>query len=137
METLILLKRIAFKDNYTIGNLFLNEENNKICDTLEDKVREFTADDPKIWGQTAIPYGTYKVTKEVHNKFGRCFRIHNVPNFSNCIFIHSGNYPKDTHGCPLVGYNTVKGAVMNSKKALYKLFNLVPNNSEITIKIYK
>lgn len=136
METTILLKRVAFKDTYTIGNVYINIEHNKICDSLEDKVRSFTESDPKIWGETAIPFGTYKVTKELHTKFGRCFRIHNVPHFDG-IFIHAGNYAKDTHGCPLMGYNTVKGAVMNSRPALDKLFNLIDASHPIFIKIYK
>lgn len=136
METTILLKRVAFKPTYTIGNVFLNIEHKKICDSLEDKVRKFTADDPKVWGETAIPFGTYKVTKEIHTKFGRCFRVHNVPNFEG-IFIHAGNYPKDTHGCPLMGYNTVKGAVMNSRDALDKLWNLVPSDKPIFLKVYE
>lgn len=132
----ILLKRVALQETYTIGHVFLNDETNKICDSLEDRVRSFTAEDPKIWGETAIPYGAYVVTKEQHIKFGRCFRVHNVPHFAG-IFIHCGNYAKHTHGCPLLGYNTVKGAVMDSRKAMDKLFNLIPNNAEITLKIYK
>lgn len=136
MKSEILLKRVVFEEDYTIGRVFLDNENVKVCDSLEDKVRLFTNEDPKVWGKTAIPYGTYKVTKENHHKFGKCFRIHSVPYFDG-IFIHSGNYAEHTHGCPLLGYNTVKGAVMNSRKALDKMFDLIPNRNEITIKIYK
>ena len=132
----ILLKRVAFEEKYTIGKVFLNDETVKICDSLEDKVREFTESDPKVCGETAIPFGEYKVTKEIHKKFGKCFRIHNVPYFEG-IFIHGGNYPSHTHGCPLLGYNTVKGAVMNSRKALDKLYNSIPDGVPIYIKIYK
>lgn len=142
MHTLILLKRIALQPTYTIGRFFVNDESNKICDCLEDPVRDYNKDgdlddqgETKIWGNTAIPYGEYKVTKELHHKFGKCFRIHNVKHFEG-IFIHSGNYPKDTHGCPLAGYNTAKGAVMNSRQALDKLYDAVPNGIDVKIKVY-
>ena len=143
MKTEILLNRIALKDKYTIGKVSVNTESNYICDSLEDPVRDKNNDgdltDPgeqKIWGDTAIPIGYYPVEK-IHNHphFGDSFRVYNVPSFDG-IFIHAGNYPKDTHGCPLMGYNTLKGAVMNSRPALNKLFAAVPDNSKIYLKVY-
>jgi hypothetical protein len=79
------------------------------CRTLEDVVR---VDDPatpqdegkKVWGQTAIPAGRYRVRMDVVSpRFGRILpRLEGVPGFTG-ILIHSGNTVEDTHGCILVG----------------------------------
>jgi len=132
MENKIEVKRIALKDTYTIGKLYYN--GTYVCDTLEDKVRSFTAADPKVFGQTAIPYGTYTVTKETNAHFGNHFRIHNVPYFDGTL-IHCGNTDIDTHGCILVGINSVKGQVLNSKVSLTKLYSLITNVTGLTIVI--
>ena len=56
----ILVKRFALKEKYTIGHMFIDGV--KVCDTLEDKVRDlnkngkFDNGEVKIPGQTAIPY---------------------------------------------------------------------------------
>ena len=62
----ILVKRIAKKPNYTIGKLFINGV--FFANTLENTDRGLTqsmSEDEikkkKIYGQTAIPTGTYKV----------------------------------------------------------------------------
>ena len=61
----IKLKRIALKKDYTIGKLYIDDV--YFCDTLEDAVRDlnkngkFDNGEKKIYGQTAIPYGTYEV----------------------------------------------------------------------------
>ena len=60
------LERKYFKDTYTIGNLYVNGK--YFCDTLEDKDRglddSMSLEDiksKKIYGQTAIPKGTYEI----------------------------------------------------------------------------
>ena len=62
----LLLKRTAKKENYTIGNLYVNDV--FFCNTLEDKDRGLHStqslleiQSKKVYGQTAIPYGTYKI----------------------------------------------------------------------------
>ena len=66
----VLVKRIAKKPNYTIGKLFINGV--FFANTLEDTDRGLTQNmsedeikKKKIYGQTAIPTGTYKVTLDV------------------------------------------------------------------------
>lgn len=113
------LKRIALLEEYTIGKLYIDDV--YFCDTLEDKVRDYNKDgdlldqgEEKIWGQTAIPYGTYKVILNLSPKFKRILpRLQNVKHFDG-ILIHRGNKAKDTHGCILVGKNTETGTVTNS-----------------------
>jgi hypothetical protein len=118
------LQRGALKDTYTIGKLYIDDV--YFCDTLEDKVRDYNKDgkldEPKVFGETAIPYGQYKVVISFSNKFNRELPLLlEVPEFEG-IRIHPGNTAIDTHGCILVGNNTEKGKVLNSKVTFDLLF---------------
>ena len=71
----------------------------------------------KVYGETAIPTGTYVVQWTFSNRF--CVympELINVPAFSG-IRIHSGNTAKDSLGCILVGENKAVGQVVNSRAA--------------------
>lgn len=149
------LKRIAKKDKYTIGHLYIN--NKYFCDTLEDPDRGLTSTmnlteikAKKIKGDTAIPMGTYKMTLDVvspkysnfskypYVKFcgGKMPRLLNIPGYEG-VLIHAGNTQKDTEGCLLVGENKVVGKVINSQvtwKKLYEILQKDKNNLSITIK---
>lgn len=151
----ILVKRIAKRDTYTIGKMYLDGK--YFCDTLEDTDRNLKQTDSlssikkvKIPNKTAIPTGTYEVTldivspkfssklfyKEVCN--GKLPRLLNVPGFDG-ILIHVGDGPRGaelTSGCILVGKNLVKGQLLNGKevfKALYKELLKDKENIIITI----
>ena len=50
----LILKRIALKETYTIGHLYVDGK--YFCDTCEDKVRDLSKEQ-KVYGETAIPYG--------------------------------------------------------------------------------
>ena len=149
------LKRIAKKDKYTIGHLYV--DNKFFCDTLEDPDRGLTSTmnlteikSKKIKGDTAIPTGTYKITLDVvspkysnfskypYVKFcgGKMPRLLNIPGYEG-VLIHAGNTQKDTEGCLLVGLNKVVGKVINSQvtwKKLYEILQKDKNNLSITIK---
>lgn len=124
MKTLkLLLPRVAKEPTYTIGKLCI--EGKYWCDTVEDKVRELVDanhdgdfDDKgegKVYGQTAIPAGTYPLTLSYSTRFKRLLpEIHNVPGFSG-IRIHAGNTAEDSHGCIIVGINDKKGWVSRSR----------------------
>lgn len=125
----ILLRRIALKEEYTIGKLYVNGVYE--CDTLEDKVRDLTKE-KKVYGKTAIPSGRYRITLGVQSpRFstkmayqfcaGYLPRLLNVPNFDG-VLIHIGNKPQDTEGCVLVGQNKIKGQVINSTNTFRKLY---------------
>lgn len=118
----IELHRKFFKETYTIGRVFI--DGIYFCDSLEDKVRDLKDinhdgdfDDPgegKIYGQTAIPCGKYKVGLYWWKKHQRFVPIlKSVSGFTG-ILIHSGATPKDTEGCILVGQNKEKGRLTNS-----------------------
>lgn len=139
----LLLVRTYLSDKYTIGKLYIN--NKYFCDTLEDKVRDINKDgkfgngEIKIHGETAIPYGTYKVIVNYSNHFQRNLPlILNVPSFEG-IRMHRGNTASDTEGCILLGENKIKGKIINStpyELALTKeLTNAQNNKEQITIKI--
>ena len=130
------LDRFYKGPNYTIGRLYIDGE--YFCDTLEDVDRGLLQSMSleeinclKVYGETAIPRGTYKITLDVQSpkyknrnqyKFCKGYlpRLLDVIGYDG-ILIHIGNYPKDTLGCILVGENKVKGQVINSTKTFKKL----------------
>jgi hypothetical protein len=136
----LLLKRIAKKDNYTIGNLYIDDV--FFCNTIEDKDRGLNEtqslleiQSKKVYGQTAIPYGTYKIDMNtVSPKFkdrawakpykGILPRLENVKGYEG-VLIHVGNKAEDTLGCILVGENKVKGQVINSTATFYELMTVL------------
>ena len=133
----ITVNRIFKASTYTIGELSVN--NKYLCDTLEDRVRP-TGE--KVYGETAIPSGTYTVTLSYSNRFKKTMpEILNVPNFSG-IRIHCGNSSKDTEGCLLVGKwdGKTENWISDSKNSYNKLYSLLEEafnkkeNITITIK---
>ena len=125
---------------YTIGKLYIDGE--YFCDTLEDKDRGLTDDmtvseisNIKIKKETAIPTGTYKVTITYSNRFKKNMPLINDVKGFEGIRIHSGNTDKDTEGCILVGFNKVKGNVINSRDTYNKLFSILSKSNNITITI--
>lgn len=133
----LLLKRIARRDSYTIGHLYIDGQ--YFCDTCEDADRGLRQDLPlsvnmakKRRGITAIPTGRYRVTLGVKSKKystkkqydftgGFIPRLVNVPAFDG-ILIHIGNTAADSEGCILVGRNTKVGMVLESTKTFRDLY---------------
>lgn len=126
---------------YTIGDLSIN--GNFFCNTIEDTVRELPAVCPntpddcsctckeKIYAKTAIPAGTYKVTLQYSPKYKKKMPyLHDVPHFIG-ILIHSGNTEVDSAGCIIVGNNTVKGKVLESRATFQKLYSILESETDI------
>lgn len=151
----IKVKRIAKKATYTIGRLYVDGK--YVCDTLEDKDRGLTDDMPleliktkKVYGETAIPTGTYKIdTNTVSPKFkdrswaktygGKVPRFQNVKGFDG-VLIHPLNKSSETLGCVGVGKNTIVGMVTDSTNTFKMLMDnyLIPakkRGESITITI--
>lgn len=137
----ITLNRIAKKAKYTIGKLYINDQ--YFCDTLEDTDRGLTQSmteqqigSKKVYGETAIPTGTYRIIINYSNKFKKQMPLLlNVPGFAG-IRIHSGNTEKDSLGCILVGKNKAVGKVLESRDTYSKLFSILQEaNKKETIKI--
>jgi hypothetical protein len=105
-------------EGYTIGTMRIN--NAYECYTLEDQVRP-----EKIYGETAIPEGTYKVIVSYSPRFKRDLPLLlNVPNFEG-IRIHPGNKADDTHGCILVGVSKGHGSIGGSRIAFNLLYERI------------
>lgn len=114
--------------DYTIGDLFIDGE--FFCNTLEDAVR-----DVKIKHQTAIVQGKYKVILTLSPRFGIVMPLLlDVPNFTG-IRIHYGNHKDHTSGCILVGKNTVKGGLTESRKTFQSLMKILSTADDITLEI--
>ena len=153
----LILKRIALRNEYTIGKLYVDGE--YVADTIEDTVRDLDKDgkfangEVKIPGKTAIPYGRYEITMKVkspkYSNFskyswakkydGYLPRLLNVPHFDG-VLIHVGNSALDSEACVLVGENKVVGKVINSVNTFRRLMDeyLVPakkRNENIVITI--
>jgi hypothetical protein len=104
--------RVSSQKDSTSGLLFEvnNGKRTFLCYTLEDEQR-----DVKVWGETRIPAGTYKLGLRTeggfHNrylsKYGADFHkgmiwVLDVPGFE-WILWHSGNTDENTAGCLLLG----------------------------------
>lgn len=154
----LVIDRKWKKQSYTISNLTIDGK--WFCNILEDadrglddsmnlnKILELKK--PSI---TAIPKGTYEITLDVCSpKFGnRSFykqvcngkvpRLLNVKGFEG-VLIHVGEGAKGaelTSGCLLVGLNTIKGGLTQSKEYFKKLYSKLKEahnkGEKITIKI--
>lgn len=153
----LTLKRTFCNGKYTIGHLY--DGDSYICDVIEDVDRGLTNDMPlkeikrrKVKSQTAIPSGTYTVTigvvspkfhaKKYYKDFcgGRVPRLLDVPGFDG-ILIHRGATEKDSAGCLIVGYNKVKGMVVDTTQAFEKLYGMMKDatvrGENITIEIQR
>ena len=90
----LLLKRIALRDTYTIGKLYVN--GTYFCDTIEDKVRDLNKDgdlndvgEGKIPSLTAIPYGKYEIT---HMAGFKIYNSSNMKVYSDDVIEENGVY---------------------------------------------
>ena len=111
----IRVVREPTKNDTTLGALFIDDHWQ--CHTLEDIIRPVGE---KIYGETAIPPGRYKLVLSMSNRFKRILpEVLAVPNFTG-IRIHAGNTATDTHGCLLLGQtrNVEARSIGQSKLAL-------------------
>ncbi len=128
----LLIKRYIYNDSKTtggeannIGDFFIDGV--FFCYSLEDQIRY---SDKKVYGKTAIPDGRYKVILTMSNRFKRIMPLLlDVPNFSG-VRLHGGNTAENSHGCPLIAFNTDKVKIWGSaEKALTKKLQEFKNNT--------
>lgn len=129
------VKRRFLGEEYTIGDMLIDFEDgtgwHKFSDTMEDKVRDFNKDgdlqepgETKVYGKTAIPYGKYTLIITKHLKYGTLVPyLTDVKEFTG-ILIHAGSIPAHTEGCILVGFNKIKGQLVDSKATFDKFMGL-------------
>lgn len=148
----IQLKRTEFTSDSTIGELTINGVFE--CFILEDTDRNLTdmmsvieIGKAKVYGQTAIPYGTYKIVVTKSERFSKMKGkpvylplLLNVKGYEG-IRIHIGNKPADTHGCLLPARKKAKNFVSESTIAFNqlndKINNAIKKGEIVIIKITK
>lgn len=132
----IKVKRVARKPSYTIGRIYC--DGSRFCDSIEDQDRGL--DDSmtleqiqkvKVYGETAIPTGTYRIilgdspkfrNRAWFKKYGVVPRVQDVKGFDG-VLIHPFNTAEESLGCIGPGENKVVGKVINSTKAYYRLMD--------------
>ncbi len=137
----LTLERKVFNATSTEGNLLIDGK--WFCHTIEDVTRAEPGqwkNELKVYGKTAIPYGTYPVLVTKSNRFKRMLPgILKVPDFEG-IRIHNGTNESSSEGCIIVSYKATKGALINDKTAmndLCKLIEKVQNTEKVEIEIIK
>ena len=131
----VKIKRIAFKDTYTIGRLTV--DGLFISDTIEDKVRVLNSIKDKVYGETAITAGTYNADIYFSKKFGyKVIRLFDVPYFEG-IYVHRGNSSKDSLGCIIACYvdDETKNWGRNPTMAMNKLIESLKDADKIIVTI--
>lgn len=126
---LLTLERKIHNSNSTEGNLYIDGK--WFCHTIEDKVRSPLG---KLWdklfkvyGKTAIPYGTYPVLVTWSNRFKRMLPgVFNVPSFEG-IRIHNGTSETSSLGCIIISYkaDSKNKRLINDKTAMNDLTVLI------------
>lgn len=118
----ITVKLLSEDNDATISRLFIDGLFE--CFILEDEFRAV-----KVWGETRIPAGRYRLglntTGKKHAEYAKKYgknhfgmiQVENVPGFAGILF-HTGNTDDDTAGCLLTGqsYNCA-GTVGQSVRA--------------------
>ena len=135
----LLLQRFSTGDESTLGLMYRGHYSDPDnmpefrCFTMEDQPNE-----PKVPGETRIPAGRYKIELRteggMNERYSRKFDWHfgmlwlqDVPGFE-WVYIHYGNYERDTDGCILVGDGCQSnvlddGMVMSSVAAYTRLYS--------------
>ena len=129
----ILLRREHFNETCTIGSLTIAGDD-LLLYTLEDCDRRLSSTDElselkaiKVFGKTAIPYGTYEVVMTYSNRFKQVMPLLlNVKGFDG-VRIHAGNTAHDTEGCILVAHqkDVLNNRILNSRSAIAELYMLI------------
>lgn len=119
-ELKLKLLRIKLQETFTEGVLINCNSDEEIFDTLEDRVRDINGDgdlndldETKVYGETAIPYGTYELEVTYSPRFKMdMVLVKNVKHFSG-IRLHWGRTAKQSSGCILGGKRTKAGELKN------------------------
>lgn len=120
MNAEFILKRDLLRPERTLGRILANDTE-FLGYTCEDADRHLENGGTKIYGETAIPRGRYKLTVDFSVRFQKpMLHILDVPQFEG-VRIHGGNTEHDTLGCPLLGRTRTAEGVMNCKEVVDKL----------------
>lgn len=149
----ITINRECKRKGYTLSRLYLDGTYFG-CLVLEDEDRGLDKDTmtleeikkKKVYAETAIPKGRYKVIFSTSPKFGKSSYakdgmiplVCNVPGWSG-VRIHAANKATELEGCLAIGKNTKVGEVTDSrawtKKLIDRLWLAWSNGSPIYLTI--
>ncbi len=123
---------------FTLGKLFI--DGTLFCYTVEDKDRDANNDgdikdvgEVKVYGETAIPKGEYKVILSMSNRFKKLMpEVLKVEGFEG-IRIHAGNTAIDSHGCIIVGTVRVPNGVGLSRDCFNRLMKRLDGQKNIKL----
>jgi len=130
----LVLHRLEKLADRTLGRLFVFNGTDLIAGftTLELPFRNNARQ------ISSIPSAFYMVEPRHAEKFGDHLIIKDVPSRDYILF-HAGNFPKDTHGCILVGSgfgDADKDGLRDitaSRKAMAELVKIVTEPAELTV----
>jgi hypothetical protein len=132
----MVIERNLYSKKQTTGKMTVYDAKGKVifsCFTLE------LADNGNKKRISCIPAAEYTVKKRTSQKYGNHFHIQDVPN-RDFILIHTGNFYYEILGCVLVGDTLAdvnkdgERDVLNSKKTMNKLLEIMPNSFKLEIK---
>lgn len=125
MSTLeLILQREIFDPEFTLGTLYVAMQH--FGYTCEDTDRGLENGGEKVYGQTAIPRGRYRLTTKFSPHFGRIVpHLLAVPDFSDDVHVHGGNTAADSLGCVLLGRVRTARGVANCAERLASLVKLI------------
>jgi len=131
------LTRDVFTAKSTLGRLEVDGVFE--CYTLEDIDRKLEDGGKKVYGETAIPRGTYEVVIDFSPKYQHPMpHIMNVPQYEG-VRIHPGNFPKDTEGCLLLGLSRgidrVNSSVLAFQRFVQKLDAAFDRGETVTLEV--
>lgn len=115
----VIIKRKYFCKDYIIGDVYLNNENTPVCHSLEPSLSA---------AHPAIPVGSYPIELRFSHKFNRYMPFLSGVPCRVGIMLHPGNTAKDTLGCILLGRNTIKGALTDSRVTFNTLFDVLSHD---------
>ncbi len=152
------VQRLINRDTYTLGELYVDDI--KFCSTLEDLDRglldsmsEEEIKMRKVYGKTAVPKGTYKITLDVLSpKFsqypfymetcqGYLPRLIDVKGYEGVLIHVADGARRDEllQGCIGIGDLSAEEYLMNGKSTFKKLYDKLVEaknrNEEIVIEI--
>jgi hypothetical protein len=119
----IILERQIFGEEFTLGVLYVGMQH--FGYTCEDKDRRLEDGGEKVYGQSAIPRGRYRLTTSMSQRFGKVLPIVlGVPTHTG-VRVHGGNTAADTSGCPLLGRVRTISGVANCAERVQALTKLI------------
>lgn len=150
----LLLKREPCERSWTNGKLYI--DGTFFCDTIEDRDRHLSdsmsleeIQDIKVYGETAIPTGIYRIALNVISpkfskyKFyqdvcgGKLPRLLNVRGFEGILIHVADGYKKDKllQGCIGLGIRQNDGSLLKGKETFQKLYDMIKGEKDLIIEI--